>query len=202
MSEWTFLGPVVRTQIHTDRMVNGGRYDYEMIVEADALLLGPDGVIGQIGDENVLHGHHRLHPNKTRADNPKKFLPGRLLSFGFTGHYEAMANRFGEAPIGCAAEDIIIERSGVITLEELQGGLQIRRGAESVDFDGVAVAKPCVPFTKYLLKDQQADDDTVAPNRAFLEAGMRGFLVGLADETEHATVRVGDELWTRTASET
>lgn len=200
MSEWTLLGPVIRTQIHTDRMVNGGRYDYEMIVEADELLLGPDGVVGQIGDEQMMHGHHRLHPNKTRDANRKKFLPNRLLSFGFTGHYDQMADRFGQAPMGCAAEDVIVQRDGVVTLDELRGGLQVRRDGGAVDFSGVAVAKPCVPFTKYLLQDQEASDEVVAPNRAFLDDGIRGFLVGLSDETETATIRVGDELWVRTSA--
>lgn len=200
MSEWTLLGPVIRTQIHTDRMVNSGRYDFEMIVEADELLLGPDGVVGQIGDAQVMHGHHRLHPNKTRDDNRKKFLPARLLSFGFTGHYAEMADRFGHAPIGCAAEDVIVQRHGVVTLDELRGGLQVRRGGSAVDFTGAAVAKPCVPFTKYLLQDQEASDELVAPNRAFLDDGMRGFLVGLSDETEKATIRVGDELWVHTSA--
>lgn len=200
MAEWTRLGPVVRTQIHTDRMVDDGRYHHDLIVEADELWLGPDGVIGQVDGRSVLHGHHRLHPNKTRAENPKGYRPNRLLSFGFTGHYTLMADRFGAAPVGCAAEDVIVEHAGQVTLDMLSGGLEVRRGERSIAFEGVAVAKPCVPFTKYLLDDQDADDDTVAPNRAFLEAGMRGFIVGLANHTDLVDVRVGDEVWARSAT--
>lgn len=197
MSEWRHLGPVVKTQIHTDRMVNGGVYEDHMIVEADRLWLGPDGVIGDIDGSAVLHAHHRLHPNKSRADNRKKFLPARLLSFGFTSHYDAMAERFGQAKVGCAAEDVIVEHDAIVTLDELRGGLQLRRGDHVVDFVGAAIARPCVPFTKFLLQDQNAADDLVAPNRAFLDEGVRGFLVGLANQTEVVDVEVGDQLWVR-----
>lgn len=195
MSDWTLLGPVVTTQIHVDRMVNGGHYDDHLILEVDALWLGVDGVIGQLGDQSLLHAHHRLHPNKHRAERPRDYRPNRLLSIGFTGHYDQMAERFGAAPIGCAAEDIIVDCEGTISVEQLSGGVQLRREGQVVELDGVAVAKPCVPFTKWLLRDQDADDETVAPNRAFLDAGMRGFIMGLAGQHEPVAIRVGDELW-------
>ncbi|MEM7094820.1 MAG: hypothetical protein AAF567_17580 [Actinomycetota bacterium] len=195
--QWRELGPVVLVQVHIDRMVNGGRYEHEKIVEVDALWLGPDGLIGQRGDEQLVHAHHRLHPNKTRADNRKKFLPARLLSIGFTGHYDQMVERFGEAPIGCAAEDVVVEHAGVVSLDDLRGGVQLRRGDRVIALDGAAVAKPCVPFTKYLLQDQDAADDIVAPNRASLDDGIRGFLFGLADQSETVDVAVGDTLWVR-----
>jgi hypothetical protein len=74
-------------------------------------------------------------------------------------------------------------------------GVQLRRDGQVVELDGVAVAKPCVPFTKWMLRDQDADDAIVAPNRAFLEGGMRGFVLGLADQHKPVAIRVGDELW-------
>ncbi len=195
MSEWALLGAVVKTQIHVDRMVTDGRYEDHKILEVDELWLGQDGVIGQLAGQSLLHGHHRLHPNKTRGDRPREFRPNRLLSIGFTGHYAQMAERFGDAPIGCAAEDIIVEHDGTVPLERLSAGVQLRRDGQVVELNEVAVAKPCVPFTKWLLRDQNADDAIVAPNRAFLEDGMRGFVLGLADQHEPVAIRVGDELW-------
>ena len=195
MSDWTLLGPVVKTQIHVDRMVTDGRYEDHKILEVDELWLAEDGVIGQVGEQLILHGHHRLHPNKTWGDRPRDFRPNRLLSIGFTGHYDQMQERFGEAPLGCAAEDIIVDCAGTVSVDQLSGGVQLRRDGQTVELAGVAVAKPCVPFTKWLLKDQDAADDVVAPNRAFLEAGMRGFVMGLAGQTEPVAIRVGDELW-------
>ena len=197
MTDWTLLGTVIHTQVHVDRMVNNGEYEHWKIAAPDRLWLGPDGVIGDIDGRAVLHAHHRLHPNKTRTENTKKFLPNRLLSFGFTGHTDLMAERFGEASVGCAAEDVIVDRPGQVRLADIAGGLQVRRGDRAVDFTNPMVAKPCVPFTKYLLKDQDAADEVVAPNRAFLEEGMRGFLVGLADQTQVVDIAEGDELWAR-----
>lgn len=195
MTDWTLLGTVVKTQIHVDRMVTAGRYEDHKILEVDELWLGVDGVIGQLGGQSLLHAHHRLHPNKTWGERPRDYRPNRLLSIGFTGHYAQMAERFGSAPIGCAAEDIIVDRAGTVSVDALSGGVQLRRDGQVVELSGVAVAKPCVPFTKWLLQDQDAGDETVAPNRAFLEAGMRGFIMGLADQHEPVAIRVGDELW-------
>lgn len=198
MSDWTLLGSVVKTQIHVDRMVTDGRYEDHKILEVDELWLGVDGVIGQLGGQSLLHAHHRLHPNKTWGERPRDYRPNRLLSIGFTGHYTQMAERFGDAPIGCAAEDIIVDHDGTVSLEQLSAGVQLRRDGQVVALNGVAVAKPCVPFTKWLLRDQEADDATVAPNRAFLDNGMRGFIVGLANQSDPVAIRVGDELWSAT----
>ena len=37
--------------------------------------------------------------------------------------------------------------------------------------------------------------EVVAPNRAFLEEGMRGFVFGLEGKTEPVRIAVGDEVW-------
>ncbi len=185
----------MKTQIHVDRMVTEGRYEDHKILEVDELWLGVDGVIGQLAGQSILHAHHRIHPNKSWDHRRRDFRPKRLLSIGFTGHYSQMAERFGEAPMGCAAEDIIVDCAGTVTLGDLADGVQLRRDGQVVELNEVAVAKPCVPFTKWLLRDQDASDEVVAANRAFLEAGMRGFVMGLADQHEPVAIRVGDELW-------
>jgi hypothetical protein len=185
------LGTIIKCQVSARGLIQDKRYNDADIVDASELHLGADGVVGWCDGRAVLNHHHRLNPKMTT------FKPKRLLSVGFTGHYAAMADRFGGAPVGCAAENIIVECDRIITEDELAGGIQIRSGDEGsvIDLEPAAVAKPCVPFTKYLLNDQDASDEEVAPNRAFLEHGMRGFVLGLADVTDAAVIRPGDELW-------
>lgn len=191
------LGSITLCQIHRDRMVNSGRYHDELLTPVDELWLGEDGVVGVADDASYVHAHHRLHPNKTRAENRKELRPNRLLSIGFTGHYDLIAERFGQAPVGIGAEDIIVDLRERVELDRLAGGVEIRTADGVVELSGAAVAKPCVPFTKFLLGDQDAADDVVAPNRAFLEDGMRGFIFGLEGKTEPVRITVGDEVWVR-----
>ena len=75
-------------------------------------------------------------------------------------------------PIGCAAEDVIVETDEPIDIDQLGGGIQVRRGDDTVD-------------------------ETVAPHRAFLDGGRRGFLVALAARAEPASIAVGDEVFIR-----
>ena len=197
MADWKKLGPIVLCQIHTDRMVHDGVYRDELLTKVDSLWLSSDGVVGLRGADAILQAHHRLHPTRVigTTEKHRAYLPHRLLSFGFTGHYHAMAEHFGAARLGCAAEDILVEFGGQVSLANVAGGVQIRRGDRVIDLVGSDVAKPCVAFTKYLLGDQRTSDDKVAPHRAFLDGGMRGFIVGLANATEPVDIAVGDEFW-------
>jgi len=189
------LGPVVLTQIHTDRMVNGGVYESQRIVEVDELWLNDDGVVGVADSVALMHAHHRQHPNKSRAENRKKFLPGRLLSIGFTSHHQLICDRFRTVPLGSAAEDVIVECDRRISVDDLANGVQFRSRDGYVDLAGGEVAKPCVPFTKFLLDDAAAADDVVADHRAFLDHGMRGFIFGLSFPGSAARIAKGAELW-------
>ena len=189
--EHELLGTIVKCQVSAKGLIQDGRYCDDDIIDASELHLGVDGVVGWCDGKAVLNHHHRLNPRL------RNWRPGRLLSVGFTGHYAAMADRFGSAPIGCAAENIVVECDRIVSVDDLAGGLQVRPadGSATIDLEPAAVAKPCVPFTRYLLGDRDAGDEVVAPNRAFLDDGMRGFVLGLADRTGTAVVRPGDELW-------
>ncbi len=193
------LGTIVKCQVSAQGLIQHKRYIDSDIINASELHLSADGIVGWCdrngdGDESgqaaVLNHHHRLNPRLGT------WKPHRLLSVGFTGHYNAMADRFGAAPVGCAAENMIVDLDRVVTLDEVSKGLQVRTAdGEQIDLEGATVAKPCVPFTKYLLQDQDADDETVAPNRAFLDNGIRGFVMGLSNHTEVVVIRPGDEIW-------
>lgn len=195
--DYELLGTIASCQIHTERMVNDGYYDASLRLPVDELWLSADGVVGVAGRQALLHAHHRLHPNKVRAENPKKFLPNRLLSIGFTGHTRMISERFRPVPPGIAAEDIMVDCDREVDLSELAEGVQIRSSAGAIDLNDAAIAKPCVPFTKFLLDDQDAPDDVVAPNRAFLDGGIRGFIFGLAHLGEPAVLKPGDEVWAK-----
>ncbi len=185
------FGTVIKCQVSAQGLIHDGRYIESDIIDATELHLGADGVVGWCDGRAVLNHHHRLNPRL------RGFKPRRLLSIGFTGHYNAMSDRFGSAPVGCAAENIIIECDRIVTEDELESGLQIKcQDGTEIDLEPAAVAKPCVPFTKFMLQDQEAADELVAPNRAFLDNGMRGFVLGLANQSDVAVVRPGDQLWT------
>ena len=197
MPDYEPLGPITLCQIHTERMVVDGRYVTDYLKPVERLWLTADGLVGDSNGLAALHAHHRHHPNKYRADNQRTFRPNRLLSIGFTGHERRRNERFGTQPSGIAAEDVVVDCDRVVDLSELEGGVRIRTAAGPIDLVGAAVAKPCVPFTKHLLGDQDAADDIVAPNRAFLDDGMRGFLFGLAQLDQPVAITVGDEVWAR-----
>jgi len=45
--------------------------------------------------------------------------------------------------------------------------------------------------------EQRTPEDNGAPHRAFLDDGMSGFIVGLANHTKPVDIAVGDEFWIR-----
>lgn len=184
------LGTIIKCQVSAQGLIQDKRYIDSDIIDASELHLSADGVVGWCDERAILNHHHRLNPRLGT------WKPHRLLSVGFTGHYAAMTERFGSAPTGCGAQNMIVDLDRVVTLDEVSNGLQVRTAdGNQIDLEGATVAKPCVPFTKYLLKDQDAADETVAPNRTFLDNGIRGFVMGLSDHTEVVVIRPGDEIW-------
>ncbi len=211
MSEWIEIGSVVKLQIQRERLsvarIDGGvgkRYDPSGLLGVDQLGLTPQGVIGRHltipGDPDsggwMMDVHSKIHPDGSA------FTPGRALSIGFTSHYQAMAERFGEAPLGVAGENIIVACDRMLTIGDLGGGLRLETaGYSSADttipagevfLDQPKPAAPCVPFSRFMrqarsrvagLEISHADDsaDEVAPDRDFLRKGMRGFVMRLDD---------------------
>lgn len=191
MSEWVRLGPVIKTQIHAAEVVHDSLYDADLICPVEALWLSRAGAVGITGSGAVLDFHHEDHPGL------RQFQPGRQLSIGFTGHYEAMENKFGWAPLGIAAENILVDHRGRVTEAELSGGLMVETGSGQHPLQAAAVARPCVPFTKFLLRDPAAADDRVADHRSFLQDGTRGFVLSLGDIGHRFRVEPGDVVFRR-----
>ena len=87
------LGPIIRLQVQRSPLKTGEkpnrRYDPDPIVSVGRLRITPDGAYGLENGQEILDVHNRLHP-QTRQEGPEN-----ALSFGFTGHYSEMQDRFG-----------------------------------------------------------------------------------------------------------
>src|SRR4051812_32969477 len=102
------LGAIVRLQVQRSPLKIGEKpnrhYDPAPIIATDRLRLNTDGTMGLLDGREILDVHHKAHP-QTRQDRPEKGL-----SFGFTGHYAELKERYGEHMVmGCAGENMIVE---------------------------------------------------------------------------------------------
>ena len=137
--------------------------------------------------ETIVDVHHHDHPaSKNRGGE-------NGISLGFTSHYHAMRQRFGQhLADGIAGENILIEADRRFQGEELAGGVVVEgTGGRRLELRPVIVAAPCVEFSRYALKfpDDARPDATVTEALRFLDAGMRGFYATY--EGEPAVVEVG-----------
>lgn len=184
------IGPIVRLQVQVAPLkTRGSGYDPSGILAVEEVAIGPQGVVGHHQGTWVVDVHHGAHPFGRAGGR-------RALSVGFTGHYERMASRFGAAPLGCAGENLIVAAGGRIMVGDLAGALHIRGASGSVAVRRARVAAPCAEFTSWIkgldvvvpIADQR--DDV-----AFLDDGMRGFILDVSHLERPALVRVGDEVW-------
>ena len=187
------IGTVARLQIQRASLKTGAKpdrvYDPGAIVAVPRLAVTPDGVLGAHADGGwLVDVHHRAHPETKNEDG----LHG--VSVGFTAHYAAMRDRFGERIVlGCAGENIIVVTDRFVTYEELAGGVALvagGQGPERVRLRVVQVAHPCRPFTGWALGGR-VESEVLKSHLQFLDDGMRGFYcVGEGA----GTVEVGDQL--------
>ena len=195
MDKLSLLGPIVRLQIQKAPLVVGVRpervYRTGPLLARDSLAITPDGALAKVDDAWVVDVHHTAHPANSRPNLD------RLLSIGFTSHYAAMADHFGSAEVGDAGENIVIKTDRMVTAEDLEGGIIIRRPGGDLELKGAAVAAPCVPFTRYRLGDQSATLDTVKAHRVFRHIFILGFVMGLGNLTEAFEIALGDEVYLR-----
>jgi len=172
------LGRVVRLQIQRSSLKTGEKpyrvYDPSAILSVDRLALTSDGVLGEAADHSwIVDVHHRAHPRTKNPDGEHG------VSVGFTSHYAAMQERFGQRiQIGCAGENIIVDVDRRVTLGDLRdgGGLAIcvPDGAELARLKVLDVAHPCRPFTGWAL-DGMVAKDVLKSHLEFLDGGTRGF---------------------------
>ena len=170
------LGRIVRLQIQRSSLKTGEKprrsYDPAPLLAVDRVAVGPEGVLGESADGAwLVDVHHRAHPCTKNEDG----VHG--VSLGFTSHYALMHERFGERiTLGCAGENIIVETTGRITVEDLDPGVALLApdGRELVRLDVLQVAHPCRPFTGWALGGT-VEADVLKEQLQFLDGGTRGY---------------------------
>lgn len=196
MSDLTLVGPIRHLQIQRERLIRGARpervYDPGPLVAVESMVLSPNGPLAKIDGGWVVAVHHAAHPANPMPD------PDRMLSVGFTSHYDVMHERFGDVALGAAGENIIVAAARVITQGDVSSGIVIERpDGNLIELKGAQVAEPCVPFTRFLLADPGADLDIVKPHREFLRKGIRGFVMGTQGLVDSVEIGLGDRVYLR-----
>jgi len=186
------LGRVVGLQVQTGSLKLGERpnrvYDPGPLLGVTELLLTPRGAAGATAHgEVVLDVHHADH-------SASKAEPGREVSFGFTGHYAKMQERFGaRLTPGCAGENILVEADRVHHLEDFIRGLAFRSTSTGalLRLAAVSIAEPCVEFSRFSLGGPEASPQDLKPVLQFLGQGLRGYCFTPSGDF---TLRPGDAL--------
>jgi hypothetical protein len=170
------IGTISRLQIQRDSLKTGHKptrtYDPAPLLPVPRLNITPDGALGASQNgEWIVDVHHRAHPCTKNEDG----LHG--ISLGFTSHYAAMRDHFGERiAVGCAGENIIATTERRFRYEDLETGVLILApdGTERVRLRVLQVAHPCRPFTGWAL-GKQVEPEELKKHLQFLDDGMRGF---------------------------
>jgi len=187
----TFLGPIERLQVQKSSIKIGEppaqKYITEPIVAVDRLLLTTDGVVGLIGNEEIIDVHNRRHPSSKSRDGTNG------ISLGFTAHYRLMRSHFGEHVVtGCAGENIITNVDRRVDFEDIKSGLVIlsTTGLVKLHLNVTSIITPCRTFSRYLLNSDDPDPNMLKDALRFIHGGMRGFFCAAGHSPQ--VVDVGD----------
>ncbi len=192
------IGHIRQIQIQKDALKKGEGpdryYDLGALSIVPAARLTSEGVIGLIDSREIHDVHHSWH-------HRSRHRPSSAISFNFAQNYERMVRRFGsELSMGCGGENILIELVDGVELAPLLEEPGVTFVIETKDasrgtLTGIKVAKPCVPFSNYVLNlDAKPPVEVVKETLQFLDGGMRGYYC--AWEGEPLEVRTGDKVLT------
>jgi hypothetical protein len=191
------IGSIKQVQIQRSGLKVGkkpGRYyDPTPLLPVSRLLLTNDGVIG-ITDENthILDAHHADHAYSRHKKGVYR------ISIGFTSHYKAMRDKFGERLLdGIAGENILVETEQPQELSDLEKGIAIQLAAtgQFVHLTDVQVAAPCLEFSHFAAAlDEPLSNEQIKETLQFLHNGCRGFYVAL-DNDEPVEIQAGDAVF-------
>jgi hypothetical protein len=167
-------------------------FDPSGIVAVSALALSPEGVHGLVdGGDSILDVHNTAHPQTRNV----RGVNG--VSVGFTSHYAAMRDRFGDhIDDGRAGENILVSTDDRIDEDRLRGGLAIQtHDGQLARLERIVIAEPCVEFTRYALRlgPSDAGGEQVTEGLQFLRVGTRGFYATFVGT--RAIVRPGDSVF-------
>lgn len=178
---------VVRLQVQLRPLkAPHGWYDPEPLVAVQRAWVSPAGVLGARDGAWVVDAHHRDHPASRGGGR-------RALSVGFTGHYEAMAARYGATVSpGIAGENLVVDGPALRRGDLGEGLVIVGADGRRLELRGPRPAAPCREFTSYLLGHREPlPREALEDDLAFLSEGTRGFIATPVGEDE---VRVGDEV--------
>lgn len=193
MRRGELVGEIVRIQIQRVPIkISGMGYLPDEILPVERAAVGAWGMLGWHEGAWVVDAHNRAHPSRRGGGR-------RPLSIGFTGHYSAMAECFGSAPIGIAGENIIID-GAALSLSELVDGLIVDTSEGDLLLERPRVAAPCVEFTSFMLGlDEVAPLDDIEDALADLHDGRRGFIVAADHAPNPVDVRLSNKVFLRSS---
>ncbi|MEN8041435.1 MAG: hypothetical protein ABFR95_08020 [Actinomycetota bacterium] len=189
MQRGEFIGEVVRLQVQRVPIkVKGTGYLPEEILPVERASVDAWGMLGWYGGAWIVDAHNKAHPSRRGGGR-------RPLSVGFTGHYSAMADRFGNAPIGIAGENLIVD-GPALWLDDLGEGLVVETSDGDLLLERPRVAAPCLEFTSFMLGlDEIAPLENIEDALADLHDGRRGFIVAADHQPNPIEVSVGDKVF-------
>jgi len=190
MTKGEVIGTIVRLQVQRYPLKRKGEgYLPGGIEPVERAAVNALGMVGWHNDAWIIDAHHIAHPSCRGGGK-------RALSIGFTGHYELMQTRFGNAPLGIAGENITID-GPALGLAELGDGLIIETlGGDDLRLLRPRVAAPCLEFTSFMLGlDHVASRDELAAPMADLKDGRRGFIFAADRGTSPVELRLGDSVY-------
>ncbi|WGW13002.1 hypothetical protein LWF01_04300 [Saxibacter everestensis] len=185
--------PIVGIQIQRDRMKPGKaplrRYLPEVRLPVTRIDFDLTGVwhTDEAGTTQ-LDVHNRNHP---RTRDPK----GRsAITFMGTGDYEKIRAEYGTHIFDqVAGETLLVDAPAGLANREIPAEVTLRTAGGDVRLSSVRVAKPCVEFSRYCLREEPTSEvsDAVRAALDFLDHGIRGYR---SVPTEAGTVSLGDSL--------
>lgn len=189
------IGVVTFVQVQTAslKVTDGAqeRFDPSALMTVQRVELTADGVVGFPQDgEPIVDIHNARHPQtKNAGNNP--------VSIGFTAHYRAMRERFGDhMRDGIGGENILIETDRPYRLDELGSRVLFRNptSGQMVSVNILKVAAPCVPFSTWASNlSTPLTPDQIKSALQFLHNGTRGFYV--TPSSAFINVQPGDEVY-------
>jgi hypothetical protein len=189
MQRSELAGEIVRLQVQRIPIkAKGIAYLPEEILSVERASVDAWGMLGWHEGAWVVDAHNRAHPSRRGGGR-------RPLSIGFTGHYAAMAERFGNAPVGVAGENIIVD-GPALWLADLGEGLVVDTSGGEVLLERPRVAAPCAEFTSFMLGlDSVAPVADIENALADLHDGRRGFIVAADHAPQSVELALGDKVY-------
>lgn len=191
------LGTIEKLQVQTSSMIlqdheGPRRYDPAPLVEVERLHVTPAGIAASISaDELTLDSHHRV------ARRARAWKRERIVSFGFSSHYDGLTARFPHLDYGGSGENILIRTEAVVPFRQVAGGVHLCGPHGVVDLCCVRPLAPCPPFARYLSGPGRSKRH-VREVLDSLKGGVRGFSAMLCDDVP-VEVQVGADVWVRSS---